>query len=330
MKILSIISLATVMLLLFACEKMTDIHEQYIKNGEIIYTTKMDSVHTYAGNHRVLISGILKEAFAVKEIKVYWNEYNDSTVVSYSREQDIDTVDIMIENLEEKSYEFDIYTSDGEGHRSIKVAVFGTAYGERYQKSLYQRTINTFSMAGEDTVSIQWLPPDDLETKTEVKFVDSSDAEIMLEVPVNAGKTYLADFRHGITYRSWYLPEETAIDTFSTDWLTQEVYIYHSSGTFIHPLTGTRDFSMDKAVVRIDENTVETDYADMGQYGYRMKLKVLEDNTVMVIPSGEAPANLEPNGQNSFNPANGEYVLNTKYNATLGDRIVSETLDKKY
>ena len=185
-------------------------------------------------------------------------------------------------------------------------------------------------MAGEDTITIQWLPADDLETKSEVQYVDSSGAEILLVVPVNASKSYLADFRQGIMYRSWYLPEETAIDTFSTDWMTQEVYIYHSTGTFIHPLTGARDFSMDKAVVRIDENTIETDYADMGKYGYRMKLKVLEDNTVMVIPSGESPANLEPNGQNSYNPGNGAYVLNTKYNATLGDRIVSETLDKKY
>ena len=329
-KIFSIIGFVALMLVLFSCESMTDNYQQYIKDGEIIYTTKLDSVKAFAGNHRVLISGILKEAFSVKQVVVYWNDFTDSLVVDYIRENDVDTVNILVENLEEKSYEFDIYTSDGEGHRSVKVVVFGTAYGERYQESLYPRTVNTYKMEGEDTVAVRWLPADELETLTELIYTDSTGMEVTVNVPKIFSTTFLVNYRHGVTYRSWYLPEETAIDSFPTDWTVQEVMIYHSTGTFTHPLTGARDFDMDKAVVRLEENVVETDYADMGKYGYKMKLKVLEDNTVLVIPSGESPVNLEPNGQNTYKPETGEYILNTKYNATLGDRIVSESLSPKY
>ena len=323
-------ALTTVLVLFLAgCQKMEDFHEKYIKDGEIIYTTKMDSVITYAGYQRVQLKGILKDAFGVTQIIVYWNEGQDSLIQPYTRENDVDTVEIMVENLEEQSYMFDIYTSDGKGHRSIKVQAFATAYGERFRSALYPRTVKTYYIHNADTLGMRFLPAEELELHSEVSYTDTTGQEVVLNVGTKKSIELLPAFKEGIKIRTWFLPEKTAIDSFPSDWKLTEVAIYHSTGAFNHPLTGVRNFEMDKAVVRIDDRTLETDYADMGQYGYRMKLRVQPDNTVIVLPAGETPANLEPDGENTWNPDTKTFDLATKYEATLGYRNVIETLVKK-
>ena len=326
---ISFITGAALLLLLAACTKMEDFHNKYIKDGEIIYTTRLDSVQSYAGYQRVEIVGLLKEAFGVKEIIVYWNEGQDSLIIPYTKESDLDTVRIMVTGLEEQSYLFEIFTSDGAGHRSVMVQAFGTSYGERYRAALYPRTVKTYYVYDADTLGMQFLPADELELHSEVKYTDTTGSEVILNVPDTIGLELLPAYKAGVEVRTWYLPEKTAIDSFPSDWQATEVSIYHSSGVFNHPLTGPRNFSMDKAVIRLDEHTYETDYADMGQYGYRMKLRVLEGNKVLVMPVGETPSNLEPDGESTYDPATGKFVLNTKYEATLGFRNVSETLVKK-
>ncbi len=328
-KALTFITTAALLVFLAACNKMEDFHSKYIKDGEIIYTTKLDSVKTYAGYQRVQITGLLKEAFGVKEIIIYWNDRQDSLITSYSKESDLDTISIIIPDLEEKSYLFEIYTSDGAGHRSVMVQAFATSYGERYRSALYPRTVKTYYIQDADTLGMHFLPADELELHSEVRYTDTSGSEIVLNISTKQAIGLLPAYASGVDIRSWYLPEKTAIDSFPSDWKTTEVGIYHSSGVFNHPLTGPRNFSMDKAVVRLDERTFETDYADMGQYGYRMKLRVLDNNNVLVMPVGETPSNLEPDGESTYDPVAEKFELKTKYEATLGYRNVTETLVKK-
>ena len=50
---------------LYSCKDMLDVHKDYIKNGEIIYLSKVDSIVSYAGNHRIQLSGYLNNAYNV-------------------------------------------------------------------------------------------------------------------------------------------------------------------------------------------------------------------------------------------------------------------------
>jgi len=176
---------------------------------------------------------------------------------------------------------------------------------------------------------MKFLPAEELERHSEISFTDTSGKEVIINVDMKKSGLLLPAYKSGVSIRTWFLPEKTAIDSFPSDWRTTDVAIYHSTGVFNHPLTGPRNFSMDKAVVRIDDRTLETDYADMGQYGYRMKLRILPDNTVLVLPTGETPSNLEPEGVSTYDPATGTFELKTKYEATLGYRNVVEKLVKK-
>ena len=319
--------IALVMFIFFSCEKMNDFHYDYIKDGEIRYTTKVDSVVSYAGENRVKISGILNQAFGVDLITVYYNDYNDSVLFDYDRIGEIDTIDIMLDNLEEKSYSFNIYTSNAEGNTSIMVSAFATAYGELYRSSLLGRAVESDSARGAD-LYINWLPAEELERGSEIVYTDNTGTEINLEIPSDSSYVILSDFSEGMKYRSLFVPEKTALDSFASDWINIELQLFTSTGVFTHPLLGARNFSEDKVFHTVGELVYETDFADLGSYGYKMKLKINEDNTVELTSTGATPV-AEPDGINEYDPATETFTLNYKYYHSTGDRLISETLVKK-
>lgn len=321
--------LLLVLFALFAvisCEKMEDMHYKYIENGEIRYSTKLDSVETFAGNGRVLITGILQNPFSVNKIGIYYNEYNDSLSFPVTTEADTTFLSLLIENLEEKSYSFYIYTEDNEGNRSVKVTAFSSSYGERYQQGLLTRALNNISIQG-DTLTINWLPADEKERGTEFIYTDTLGQEVALSVDPDSSSTILTDFSQGFDYRTLYVPEQTALDTFPSDWAEKKISVWHSAGTINDPFDGPRDLNQNKVLEKKTDNIYEAVYADYSSDGYRMRLEINEDNTVNIIALGSTPVT-ELNGENSFDPVNNIFTLNYKFEGLIEDMYIeiSETL----
>ncbi len=312
----------------YSCEKMEDFHYKYIKDGEIIYTTKVDSVETFAGRNRIMLTGILANASNVNEVMFYYNDDNDSLLFNYSQENDVDTLSYILEGLEEKSYSFNIYTKDDEGNHSIKVIAFGTAYGDLYEASLLERAYKEVLLSDTGLI-INWLPADELERGTILSYKNFSGQDILVQVPANINFSILENYASGFTYKSFFIPEPTAIDTFATKWAESSVSIYVSTGTYTHPFTGVRDFTMDKTMTAVTETIFETDCADLGSSGYRVRLTVNTDNSVTVTGLGKTPI-VEPNGENSFDPVTRAFILNYKFEGTGGYREVHDVLTVKY
>jgi len=231
-----------------ACDKMTDNYQKYVENGEIVYLVKPDSVTSYPGNNRVLIDCILRNAYNVDKIWVYWNDGQDSASFDYTQATEIDSLAIMITGLEEKSYIFDLYTKNSDGSRSIKVTTFATAYGERYRTSLYPRIISGFSC---DTLNatLSWLASDETEDVTEVKYTTIDGIQNVVSLSTDTSKLLLSQFSDlgAISYRSFYKPEPAAIDSFATDWVTYPLppaYAVYKSITMT-PKTGGASVEFD-------------------------------------------------------------------------------------
>lgn len=105
---------------------------------------------------------------------------------------------------------------------------------------------------------------------------------------------------------------------------------YTAKGYFTHPTsTSSRDINRTKTLATINENTVETEYGDLGGNGYKMQLVVNADNTVTIIPIGSTPATHSQFGENKYDPATKKFTLNYKYPGAGGDRVITETLTKK-
>lgn len=209
---------------IYSCKDMMDIHQKYIKDGEIVYLTKMDSVVLYPGKNRIQISGYLANAYNVNTVLVYWNNRADSMIVDYSMTKDMDSLNLVIPNLVEKSYIFDIYTFNNEGNRSIKVSVAGTAYGDIYRERLFPRTNNGFDFDGKQLKTL-WLTADALERGTQIRYTTESSGIKTIFLSPDSSQIALPDRKNGtpFSFRSVYVPEKASIDTFLTAWTTLPV-----------------------------------------------------------------------------------------------------------
>src|SRR5690606_18387166 len=70
---------------------------------------------------------------------IFWNNYTDSLEISVPSVGD--TIRALVDGLEERFYSFIIKTYDTKGNFSTPVEVTSFAYGDNYQSSLLNRSI---------------------------------------------------------------------------------------------------------------------------------------------------------------------------------------------
>ena len=215
-KSLTVVILTTIM---FSCTDMDEFHEKYIDNGEIIYSKKLDSLYSRAGNRRIEFTAFISNAFNVKKIEVLWDKGNQSKSFDYVKKYKIDTVTLLIDELEEGAYEFEIQSKDAEGNVSVKLFAFASAYGETYQKNLAPRFVNSFSFNGINGI-LNWSIGAESDRGTEVVYTNTSNEEVSVFVPEDVASVELSNFSSAgaVKYRTMYVPESTAIDSFPSDW----------------------------------------------------------------------------------------------------------------
>lgn len=214
----------------FACQDTDDVHAKYIEDGEIIYSNKVDSLITYSGFQRILIEGRLRNAFNVDEVIVEWNDGENMQVFPYTKSSnEVDTIELLIEGLDEGSYEFEVYSRDTDDNISVPTTVFGSSYGENFQTNLVARATDKVTYRyDEKLLIIEFKPASDLTRNTEVKFTDLAGVETIHTLSANESKDSLKNinFEVPIMYRTFYVPtaensngDETSIDQFVTDWV---------------------------------------------------------------------------------------------------------------
>ena len=121
--------------------------------------------------------------------------------------------------LDENEYNFDIYTYDAQGNRSIPVNISSEAYGESYAASLRNRVVSSFSYSG-TTGTVSWYPMDTTlgAFETEVTYKKTSGEDVTVVTPVSENSTVLEDYDGGtVTYRTAFRPDETCVDIFYAD-----------------------------------------------------------------------------------------------------------------
>lgn len=206
--------------LIWGCQKMEDIHAEFLEDGEIIYAPKPFAPRSYAGRNRLMLEYVLYNAPTVKQCIVEWDEGNSSKTIDLIPKLPSDTISILLDNLEEKSYLFDVYTIDEDGNRSIKEQVTGSAYADRYQASLNSRLLSGMDGGGTiDSVVISWGLAAEGLTGVEISYLDGDENTITKWVPAGEDRTVIRGWKpfSTLTYHSHYIPEPGAIDTFTVE-----------------------------------------------------------------------------------------------------------------
>ena len=202
--------------IIFSCSKMNDSYSGYIKDGEIIYTGKVDSIKTYPGNNRIQLSMLLISDPKIRTVKVFWNDSRDSAVQAIQRSSGVDTVNFLLSPVAEGTYTFSIYTYDNAGHSSVRADMIGTVYGQSYINSLYNRALKSAIYNGASKATLIWYGPSAQTVGSQITYTDSLGAARNIFTPAKDTLTTLLNFKKGTSfnYRTLYKPVVNAIDTF--------------------------------------------------------------------------------------------------------------------
>ena len=212
-----LVSLAVILALTVSCTKMNDFHDEYLRNGPIIYVGRVDSMKVFPGKERVQVNYWITDPRA-KELCFYWNNRKDSAKFSVPAHDPSEMQTLLVDPVAEGDYTFQVFSYDGKGHRSIRFEQAFSSYGEVYASTLNTRSVASVTV-GDGAVSVKWGSSfSTLEVGIEVRYTGMDGVEKTLFVPTEELKAATviedADLGRSLTYRTAYKPSEDAIDVF--------------------------------------------------------------------------------------------------------------------
>lgn len=191
---------------------MNDLHEAYLQQGETIYAAKVDSVAVGPGDRRVKLELFIK-AQRVEEILIYWNQKKDCQKCEVGNKTG--KFDVLIENLEEDDYVFQIITKDKFGNPSLPVECVGKVLGENYKTGLVNRRITNIESLEGGGFRLHFAAAVETAIKSIVLLVNGENEKLTYEVPVGESMLEIPDCKE-ITYYTVYLPESNSPDVFDS------------------------------------------------------------------------------------------------------------------
>lgn len=201
---------------LWSCDKMDRTYSEFLESGQITYNAKLDSVRTYPGRNRILITWRPITDPRITKVKVFWSNNRESLEKPITSGND---TTLIIENLTEGNYTFNFVTYDDAGNNSVKVEALGLAYGELYESGLISRQINNIYLK-DNELTIEFNSAEQLDKyyNQEITYISFSDqTEKTISVPKDVLTIVIDDYSGDqFTHRSVYLPGELSPDLFYT------------------------------------------------------------------------------------------------------------------
>jgi hypothetical protein len=225
---------------IWSCDKMDKTYAEFLESGQIIYNGKLDSVKTFPGKNRILVTWRPINDPRVTNVKVFWANKRESIEKAITSKND---TTLLIENLNEGNYTFNFTTYDDTGNNSVPVEVVGMAYGELYERGLVPRQIRDISM-NDNELTINFRSTDQLDNyhNQEITYISSSgQVEKTISVPKDVSTIVISDYSGDMfAHKSVYLPSELSPDFFYTSSMTQYTPV---NPLLAHPKEGETEIS---------------------------------------------------------------------------------------
>lgn len=202
---------------LVSCGDMDETYRHFWDEGEKVYPAPADSLKVYSGKNRVAISWIVKGDPNVKKAKIYWNNNTDSLEVPLQSTGKNDSLYLLIDDLAEGTYSFDVFTFNSNGDKSVPRSVVGTVFGDSYGNTLLSRFMQS-AFHDNNVLTITWgSPADETSIGSEIYYKSSEGVPVKL-IADNLAQTttiegFVSELNPTISYRTIYVPT-MSIDTF--------------------------------------------------------------------------------------------------------------------
>jgi endoglucanase len=202
-----------------SCGDIADNFDKYLQLGESVHVGKLDSLYLYSGKNRAQLKCWISDARATKlgvkrpnSDTYQWFNLTDS-----NRE---DSIVVMIDSLEEGSNELELVTSNADGTvMSIPTYQSVTVFGDKYQAILQQRPLQSATSVGDMVTSIWGARSTAQLIGEEITYTkaDGNIATIFAPASDDFTKLIGSELKGSFTYRTLFIPTETAVDTFYTE-----------------------------------------------------------------------------------------------------------------
>lgn len=212
----------TLLIAIWGCSKKNEIYKDLVKDGEIHYPGIVGNTGYRAGNLRTQLVWNPSPDPKIATYKVFWNNRQDSLLVPAVSHDPLDTVKVLVPNLKEGTYNFEVLSIDVDHHVSITSSINGVrVYGPIYLSGIFNRGYNADNAYVVDfargSVRLNFNTADSINLYTLIKYTDNGGKLNTLTLKPDSSGITLSDFQFGtqVTYQSTYIPLQGAIDVFS-------------------------------------------------------------------------------------------------------------------
>ena len=230
--------LALLSILLVSCYRQDDIYKEFVQVGGYNYPAMSQNLAAKTGYGWATLSWDQPIDPMVKSAKVFWDNYSKSLDVDYADFSDGKVV-VTIDDLEGRSYTFDVINYDGKGNRSLAAEITVSPDGENWLVSHSERTVVKAVADGDDAVVTMSKSTDEM-VKTVFRYVTNSGETVDLDTVLEPGENVIrlpgAKKNKRFQFRSAYCRPEGKDTVWAVSWTT-------SPGGISFPLD-TRDWTV--------------------------------------------------------------------------------------
>ncbi|MEH6304082.1 DUF4998 domain-containing protein [Olivibacter sp. CPCC 100613] len=202
--------------LLLRCTPIDQHYKDFLDNAEKAYPGRVDSVVFLSGYNRGAIRSLISTDPRVVRMQIRWGDKHvfDANIAP---DEIAKNKTVLIPEIEEGTYTFDIRTFDAEGNQSMRTEVLGTSYGAIYSANLNNRIVDNIRQT-EEGITVNWFPEsaDSSLLGTVISYITNTGDSARIFTGSNVNETFLPQFESTteLSFHTLYKPTSLAIDTF--------------------------------------------------------------------------------------------------------------------
>ena len=209
-----------VVLCVSSCKDQDEIYKEFVKVGGYIYPEKTNGLHAFRGHNRVKLVWKMPKDPSVTSAKIYWNNNVDVLDIDYTTRLG-EYTEQVIDNLEERSYTFQLINFDADGNKSMISEITVAPYAANWLLTHAERTVTSSEIVGSDAQIEMSFGTDEM-IATRFRYIDTNGDTIQLEETMDL-LTNKITFPNAVSgrkfeYSSSFCPPE-GLDTIWNAWI---------------------------------------------------------------------------------------------------------------
>lgn len=172
MKKIYIILVSALALVAASCAKQDTVYKEFIKDGGFIYPAKPVNISAERGFRRIVLHWDKPMDPSICTAKLFWDSRTQSMDFNYADYAD-GSVSVVIPDLEDRSYTFEVVNYDAADNHSIAVEITSSPFGDSWLVSHTERTVLSSEMDGSDAVISLGKVMDEM-VATKFRFITAS------------------------------------------------------------------------------------------------------------------------------------------------------------